>query len=590
MKNFTPTLVFLFSLCIFNLSKAQENFGYNIQQNNHNDPLDYLEDNHYTESDLPPNSNEENFSRFSSIEYTFDGSWSPANPIGLATSLDDIKILSGKASISANTICNNLVVEAGASLTISAGVTLTTTVVDLYSSSTTYSNLISDGTIIGVVNYHRYTAQIGTNDLISSPLDGQLFETFALTNSDNLASSSFIRAFAPYVTSTGSYQNYSVITNLLTPIESGIGYRAATTDGSALTFTGQVRTTDVLDIPISDATAGGAWNLIGNPYASYIDFATFFELNKSELENTSFMAVYGYDGNASDGWTVWNQATIDSPAVTELIAPGQAFFVKAKTGGGLIDFTTDMRTIGSSDDFILGRPQQSPHYGYIKLDIEADDSNFETDIYFNSNASKGFDTGYDAALYGQTPPSFSIYTELVENNTGVPFAIQALNPESMDDVVIPLGLNVSQGHEVTISKIAGDLPEDINVYIEDTANNTFTLINTSDYVFTATEDISGVGRFYVRFEKNLLGTVDTHLNELNIYSDNLNKTIVVAGQLQNNAATKLYDVNGRMVMSTLLNSNMLSQVIDVSHLNTGIYIIEIDSEINGSHTQKLIIK
>ena len=82
---------------------------------------------------------------------------------------------------------------------------------------------------------------------------------------DNLPASGNLRAFAPYNTSAGAYQNYDIINNVLTTIDAGVGYRTSTMDSGTLTFTGTVRTDDVLDVPITDATAGYGWNLIGNP-------------------------------------------------------------------------------------------------------------------------------------------------------------------------------------------------------------------------------------------------------------------------------------------------------------------------------------
>ena len=541
MKNLKPTLVFLFALCIFNFLKAQERLENKRQKPTTEDKfLDASEEPELSQRLLP-------------VSYTYNDGWLPSSPIGVATSIDAIILESGTVNITANTVCDKLIVNAGATLTIASGVTLTAPIIDLHSTTQLFSSLVSDGIIVGVVRYHRHTAQvapIGTNDLISSPVSGQLFEAFDLTNT-NLPDSGFIRAFAPYNTSVGAYQNYNVLTNALTVIESGVGYRTATTDGGTLTFTGVVRTDDVLDIPISGAEAGGAWNLIGNPYPSYLDFDAFFTQNKSQLDLGGYQAIYGYDGDASDGWTVWNQATIDSPAITELIAPGQAFYVKSKSEGGLIDFTKAMRCAGSSDDFILGRTSTSPHHGHIQLNLSSGSSDFNTDFYFNSNATLDFDTGYDASLYSPTAPSFSIYSHLVENNSGIPLAVQALNPDAMYDVVVPLGIKANQGQEVTISISETDMPTDIDIYLEDNLNNSFTLLNTGDYVFTAGNDLTGTGRFYLRFEGEALGTIKSTKEDISIYTKSVDKIIVIDGQLQQNTIATLYDVNGRVVLSNV---------------------------------------
>lgn len=552
MKTLKSTFLLLFALLASKFSNAQTNYAYN------------------------------------------EGVWSPSNPIGVSTAADEIEIESGFAIIDDNTTCAILVINEGATVLLDSGYTLTGDV-ELFSASDSFASIISNGTIEGDVSYYRYVAQvapIGTNDLISSPLSGQLFAEFASDNF-NLPALGDLRAFAPFNTSTGSYENYDVKINQYTEIESGIGYRTATTDDSELVFTGIVRTDDVLDIPISDAAAGSGWNLIGNPYPSYIDFAAFFAANESQLEPGLAHAIYGFDGDTSDGWVIWNQAVIDSPDVPEKIAPGQAFFVKAKQGGGLIDFTTSMRCIGSSDDFIAGRSETtSPHHGHIKLNLNSNESNFESDFYFNDNATCGFDPGYDSGLYGSTPPEFSIYSNLIEENTGLALAIQAMNPESMDDVVIPLGVNAAQGEEITISITETDMPENINIYLEDAVANSSMLLNSNDYVFTPTSDVSGIGRFYLRFTNQSALSVDnSKLNTISIISNNGNDTIEITGQLENDTKAELYDTNGRLILESALNTNSTTQILDVKYLIPGVYVIALNgNDTNVQRVEKLIIK
>lgn len=233
---------------------------------------------------------------------------------------------------------------------------------------------------------------------------------------------------------------------------------------------------------------------------------------------------------------------------------------------------------------------QSSHFGHIKLNISASNSSYNTDFYFNSNATLGLDPGYDSALLGGNPPSFSIYSHLVEGNTGTPFTIQTLSNTSMYNVTIPLGVNVSQGQEVTISIIETDMPDEIDIYLEDTSNNTDTLLNTSDYIFTADSNIAGVGRFYIRFDGDALGISESSSEYLNIFADINEKTIVIAGQLQSDTKAILFDINGRVILSNELDTASTRQIIDVSRLLAGIYIIELESNTIERRIQKLVIR
>ncbi|WP_400078844.1 M12 family metallo-peptidase [Winogradskyella sp. R77965] len=525
-----------------------------------------------------------------STTYTYNNSWSPSSPEGVSTASDNIVVESGTANISVNTDCNTLTVNPGAAVLIDTGVTLTATTIELNSTSQLFSSLILDGTIIGTVNYNRYVSQvgpIGTNDLISAPISGQLFPAFSALN-PNLPALGNLRAFAPYNTAAGAYQNYDIVTNVLTTIDPGIGFRTATTNGGTLTFTGNILSSDVLDVPISDASAGFAWNLIGNPYPSYIDFETFFNLNSDQFGNGNFQAIYGYDGDASNGWTVWNMATIVDTNSTELIAPGQAFFVKSKTGGGLVDFTTAMRRTGSSDDFIMGR-QPVNNVALCKLNLSSATNISATQIYFIEGTTRGLDVGYDAGIYTASTAEFLIYSNLLEENSGLDMAIQSLPYDDLNNVVIPLGINAEAGVKLTIS-IDGisNIPPENNIYLEDKVTNTWTLLNDNNYSFSPSVDLNGTGRFYIHYSSVILSTENSGWDNLQIYNTASPKEIVVKGQLSKGTNANLYDIGGRLILNKKLESSHLINTIDVSSLSAGIYLIKV---FNGSQTkiQKLII-
>ncbi|MBF8151644.1 hypothetical protein ITJ86_17260, partial [Winogradskyella sp. F6397] len=79
--------------------------------------------------------------------------------------------------------------------------------------------------------------------------------------------------FGPFDKTADSYLMYTDAD--ITTLESGTGYRAGTVAGTNLTFTGDVPTTEVtVDIRNTGATYPD-WNLIGNPYPSYLDMELF---------------------------------------------------------------------------------------------------------------------------------------------------------------------------------------------------------------------------------------------------------------------------------------------------------------------------
>jgi hypothetical protein len=524
--------------------------------------------------------------------YVYDNGWLPSNPDGIATASDSIEIMNGDVTISNNTDCNAFMLSANGNLTIESGANLTATSITLNSTSQEFSSLILNGSISGSVTYNRYVAAIApiaTNDLIASPLSGENFADFVSQNS-NLASSGTTYLFGPYNTVMGSYENYDSTIDAANNLEPGLGYRAATTDGSNLAFSGTVLSTDVLDIPISDAENGGAWNLIGNPYPSYLDFNVFFTANAAEFDTDSaYQAIYGYDGNASDGWVVWNQATIDEGSITELIAPGQGFFVKSKSGGGLVDFTTSMRSIGNSDDFISGRSSDN-NASLCKVNINSSSNDASTQIYFIDGTTRGLDLGYDAGTYSSSSSGFSIYSNLVDDNEGLGMAIQTLPYNDLNDITIPLGINASSGIQLRVSiDDISTLPTHINVYLEDNVEQTLTLLNEMDYTFVSDVELNGTGRFFIRYSSVTLSTEQNDWNDLVIYSTSNPKELIINGQLSSKTEAVLYDIQGRKVLSKNLDEFNTENSIDISRIGTGIYVVKVSNQ-NQVKTQKLIIK
>ncbi|WP_179320161.1 T9SS type A sorting domain-containing protein [Winogradskyella helgolandensis] len=507
------------------------------------------------------------------------------------------------AVLSANATVQSVLVEAGGSLTIDSGVTLSVTdAVNLTSVSDSYSSLILNGNISGTINYERHVNMLGTasgagNDLIAAPLSGLNFDTFIAlgspTNASKLATNGTHYAFGPYNNASGTtaYEIFEVAAT--TALESGKGYRAATTTSDqVLTFTGNVVTGNV-NTAISSPVGGNEWNLVGNPYPSYLSASEFLTANAAALDDDA-EAIYAYNsGTYTGSEATTGNFTIINAATTETlnIAPGQGFLVASKNASGNVVFnngtssTTDMRTLTGSDDYIVGR---SPSMSYnLKLDLVGSDT-YRTSFYFNEDSSLGLDPGYDAKVFGAAP-AFALYSQLVESNENVNFALQSLNTSNISDVTIPLGVNANQGEQISFTISQSTLPNTVEVYLEDTVNNTTTLLNSGDYVLTPNANLNGIGRFYLRLSNSTLSTNVNTLDALTIYTNTADKTIVVAGQLADATKATIYDLQGRIVISKNLITSSRSQAIDVSGLSTGVYVVELNNNTQNK-TQKVILK
>ncbi|WP_422107125.1 T9SS type A sorting domain-containing protein [Winogradskyella sp.] len=520
--------------------------------------------------------------------YVYNNGWTPSDPNGVATSADDILIEAGEATINTDTDCNNMTVEAGAGLTITNGITLTAASgVLLESTSTSYSSLISDGTLTGTIAYERHvnqTAASGGNDLVSPPVSGQIFTDF-LANNTNIVSNAgnTLYLFGPFDKVSGSYVTYSNTESAT--LDSGTGYRAATTDNSTLRFEGTVNQGDVNQAVFNIGPSYSEWNLIGNPYPSYLNVQDFLnDSNNMGALDVNNVGIYGYDGDASDGWVIYNLNTTDANTV---IAPGQGFFV-AVGSDATIAFTPSMRRHGNSDDFIAGRPMDTNQY--LKLELNSSNGDRSaTDFYFNANSTNGLDLGYDAAVFGNLAGAFGLYSRLLTNDTGIDFAIQSLPQEVLSNgSLVPLGINASQAVQLTVGIDSSNLPANVDVYLLDTQANTTTHLNTEDYVMTPVENLNGTGRFYISFGEQTLGISDTDFNSLKIFTVNARNILAISGRVDHNTTAKLYDINGRLVARKVIEAGTQYNTVDIMGLGTGIYILQLSNSA-VSRAQKISI-
>ncbi|NRD19609.1 T9SS type A sorting domain-containing protein [Winogradskyella eckloniae] len=520
--------------------------------------------------------------------------WSPAS---VPTAIDNVVIPTGiDMAIAASSVveANQIKVEAGASLTVNTGAALTANCdVVLESVSTSYSSLILDGSILGAVIYNRHINAAATsgnattfNDLVSAPLTGETFGNFRAANSNILSGTiggnpAFL--FGPYNSTTNVYVNYGPGDDAST-LDAGVGYRTGSTDNGTYAFSGTVETSTVTVPVVTSSNLN--WNLIGNPYPSYLSVQDFLNdtNNQTIMNNGTYYGIYGYDGAAHDGWTIYNLANTTS---TTAITPGQGFFIATEPNvSGSIRFEPVMRTTGNTDDFIVGRSASSP-LTYLKLKTNTSDDLYKTAFYFNSNSTLGLDVGYDAVTWHENISDFALYSNLVEGNEGQPYAIQSLHDSDLNNVTIPLGVHSNAGESLTFSIDESTLPMHTEVYLQDALLNTFTLLTTADYTITPANDLSGTGRFYLNISNTALSTNDLTKDALEIYNDPNSTVLVVNGVLQSKASIALIDMQGRVVTTQDLSLHVNSQSVAFKTISAGVYIAKIYGD-NYSKSQKVM--
>ena len=498
-------------------------------------------------------------------------------------------------------IGQNVTVNSGATLTVGSGKYIsiagnfsnsgTTT---LNSSSNSYSALLVSGSSSGNITYNRYVNTVGSGewDLVGSPVGSQSISGFVSSNSGSVATSGSTYAIGTYSNASGGgWSNYTTSSGSNDVANAGnfpvgTGYQMASASGGILAFTGTVATSDqTVDITDNSGSGGTKWNLVANPFPSYLNGNSnagannFFSTNLAVLHDT-YAAIYGWDADGS-GYTPYNATN------TWYIAPGQAFFVaSANASGSSVAFNENMQNASPSsyDDFVANTVQDEVEIGLYNGDSKLD----YTKLFFIPGLTLGLDKGYDAGHFNQSAP---MMTRLSEGDEGYGMVYNAMGQQHLSqEVTIPLEINQSAGTNFTV-RLESSTADDLKIYLQDTFKNTLTLLNESAFTLTAENDLSDVGRFNLITTPVTLSIDDiTNNNEIRIYKSQGVNYITVDGLSNTNGDVdfKLYNITGALVMSKTLDSNQNRQHISSENLINGVYFAVLN---NGTlASSKLFIK
>ena len=496
-------------------------------------------------------------------------------------------------------VAQDLTVISGGSITIpkdsyvfvGGDFTNTAGTVTLHSDSDEFSSLLVSGTAIGNITYNRYVNIVGTGewDLIGAPVSGMAFST--LIQDPNIARNGSFYAVGSYDNTTDTWTNATAATT--GNLALGQGYQMATTSGGTLSFTGDIadgnRTVTITNNDAANSGAGRRWNLIANPFASYLNGNSnadgtnnFLTVNTAAIDD-NFEAIYGWKADGT-GYAIYNNTS-----TATYIAPGQGFFVAAAGSGEgkTITFTKAMQTVIGADDFVALGPSVTSYE--LVLDMHSDAVKVaDTKFYFKEGLTLGLDPGYDAGAYNQTS---GLSSRFLEQANGIGMGINAMSIDDMSNVIVPLVVHQQAGITLKIQIANSTIPEDINVYLEDTVENTFTLLTNERFELLAQTTLSGVGRFFLHFTTNVLSTDTVSSTSLvTAYKGTGNTYITVEGlqQFSQPAELTLYNILGMKVLSRKIQNPSQKEMLSTVGMSTGVYILKVQAE-NIVFTKKLVI-
>ena len=447
------------------------------------------------------------------------------------------------------------------------------------------SSLVVSGSSSGNVKYKRQlTVDESQDDWfgITSPVHGQDIETFLDRHVPASGSGSNIGLTSSYAASTNQWTYYTSSDEDMGNFVTGKGYYFRPSDQTQnvdVYFEGTIRSSAAnRTLNTSGYSSDGGYNIVGNPFTSYMMTQNMLQDNTSVLKTETI-------------W-IWNTAngSYDTKITADsfYLAPGQTFWVRSNGPSGADDDILHLETTFQShwNDDTFQRTDPRPE---IHLTLSEGSLSRLAKIYYIDGTTTGFDNGFDGPMFTASDTSFAFYTHLVNDSDGTDYAIQSLPPDNYENLVIPVGINAVSGMSININASTIDFPEGMNIYLEDKEDDSFTLLDgDANFTTTLASDLNGIGRFYLHTTAGSLGADDLSMNNnISIYTSSRENLRIVG--VQNGTATvQLYNILGKEVFRTTFEGTGMND-IQLPSLTQGMYIVNLGT-VNGTINKKIIIQ
>jgi hypothetical protein len=476
-------------------------------------------------------------------------------------------------TVNQNTEVSSITVAPGAKLTLNDGVTLSTTgSFTLQNSGTETASFVDNRTDVSptaiAANVEQAITETNRNWYVAVPVTGQTAAGITLSG-------------AYVVKRNEGAVSWENVTGALTP---GVGYIAiasASSGTTTWTLSGGNLNSGKVEVPVTRSGASSVgFNLLGNPYASYLNWEQVLNLNATNATLLQPSIWYRTKVGASYAFQSYNSTgRVAVPTSTSgYIPPMQAFWVRANSAGN-VTFTNAMRSHGNGSSNVLKAPK-SEIQPLVRLQLSNTQNSDEAVLYFNSNASNAVDN-YDTykMLESATATKPEIYTQVeseklvINGMTSIPYNVE-----------IPIGIVTRQAGDFSIAvNELSNFEADSKVLLIDKLNPAFEVDLTSGtpYNFSAPETSATTDRFSLLFRApgNTTSLNNTDKLRTSVYVNSANKITIIAPEKSNysifNSVGQLVDHGKTIDKIHVLNLNK----------NTGIFVVKVN-DVN----ERIIIK
>ena len=493
--------------------------------------------------------------------WTGNGNWSDASKwtdSPLAGS--QITVSSGELTIDQDANIQSITVSPGAKLTLPTGKALVSSSLTLKSSNTGTATFLDNGTsTITTATVEQYLTS-GRNWYTAVPV------TSAGVSALNGTS------VVMYNEANATWDDAGATMN---PLRGYISVNTAST--GAIAFSGTLNTGNKsIGLTRLGATKSG-FNLVGNPYPSYLDWSLVSAANPDVMttiwyrtkaaDNSYTFDTYNASGNVA--------TSLGATPVSSYIPPMQAYWVRVNEGltGTTFNVTNNMRKhADASTNLLKVSASTKAVQQLLRLNVSNGVNTDEALVYFNDNASNGYDVFDSPKMTNGNAAIPEIYTlagteHLVINGLkNVP-----LNEE------IPLGFSTGTSNTFTIKATEfKDFATDTKVILKDKLLNKEQDLSAGvDYSFSSDITAANNTRFALIFKTTSIATgfvdVTAGVNPL-VYVNTDNQIVVTNTVADETGSVLVYNSVGQKVYTQKLQNS--STVLNYQ-LQQGVYLIAV---------------
>ena len=496
-----------------------------------------------------------------------------------------VTILNGHTiTVNSNLNLSNLTLNSGSLLNVNAAVQLTVGTsmtnngtLNLLSDATGTATILTPSTISGsgTSNVQQYLTS-SRNWYVSSPVSGATSSSLDATNSTvywyNEATATWPQIIDSN-TSLGLMKGY-----VISPATTG-----------SITFSGSLNTgSKSITIYRTAGQTKEGFNLVGNPYASFLDWSQVSRGNAMSTlwyRTKNAESAYVFDTyNALGGMAT----SLGVKSITNMVPPMQAFWVRVADGQSQATISVSNAQRGHADVGTNGfkiKSEANSTQAVLRMEVSNGINSDQALIYSNPNALNSFDDYDSPKMFNNSVAIAEIFTVVGAED----LAINGLNCIPYD-TELALGFTTSTAGTFSLraSRFSNFTPG-TQVILKDYAdvNNPIVsdLSDGNSYTFTSEISSNNTTRFTLVFRAPSVTTGINSGSKDNVWISTKGNNLIINGTPTNGTTVEVFNAIGQKIVSRNLNS--VSALSGIA-LQYGIYMFTINQ--NGKKiTQKIIV-